>query len=45
MKKKTGSGARSGADPDPLVKGTDPDQYQNVMDPHHCTKLIETIST
>jgi hypothetical protein len=22
-------------DPDPLVRGTDPDPYQNVMDPEH----------
>jgi hypothetical protein len=21
-------------DPDPLVRGADPDQYQNIMDPH-----------
>jgi hypothetical protein len=23
-------------DPDPLVRGTDPDPYQNVTDPKHC---------
>ncbi len=22
-------------DPDPLVRGTDPDPHQNVTDPHH----------
>ncbi len=23
-------------DPDPLVRGTDPDPHQNVTDPQHC---------
>jgi hypothetical protein len=23
-------------DPDPLVRGTDPDPYQNITDPLHC---------
>jgi hypothetical protein len=28
-------------DPDPLVRGTDPDPHQNVTDPQHCTHLRE----
>jgi hypothetical protein len=25
-------------DPDPLVRGTDPDPHQNVTDPQHCSQ-------
>jgi hypothetical protein len=28
-------------DPDPLVRGTDPDPHQNFTDPQHCTHLRE----
>jgi hypothetical protein len=27
-------------DPDPLVRGTDSDPHQNVMDPQHCVKQM-----
>jgi hypothetical protein len=26
-------------DPDPLVRGTDPDPHQDVTDPQHCLRL------
>ncbi len=27
-------------DPAPLVRGTDPHPYQNIMDPEHCKKSL-----
>jgi hypothetical protein len=31
--------AGSGADPDTVLRGIDPDPYQNVTDPQHCQEL------
>ncbi len=36
MKEGVGSGVESGFES--IVRGTDPDPHQNVMDPQHCFK-------
>jgi hypothetical protein len=30
-------------DPDQLIRGTDPDPYQNVTDPEHCYQLLRHV--
>jgi hypothetical protein len=31
-------------DPDPLVRGPEPDPYQNVTDPEHCVSIVVVVS-